>query len=71
MEAQVRACAEFIDGLLADGREVSVLRLTDQLADRSMIVYQAVGWLAREGRLRYVERGRQVYLQRRKALATA
>ena len=62
MEALIRECAERIVAVLQNSREVNLLRLSEHLAERSMIVYQAVGWLAREGRVRYEQREKQTYV---------
>ncbi len=62
METLIKECAEKIVTLLGTAREVNLLRLSEHLAERSMIIYQAVGWLAREGRVRYEQREKQVYV---------
>lgn len=62
MEKQIAECARRILAMLAALGEVNVLRLAEQLGERSVIAYQALGWLAREGSLRYSRRGSQVYV---------
>jgi hypothetical protein len=62
LEKRIAECAESIITLLHGAREVNILRLSEHLAERSMIIYQAVGWLAREGRVRYEQREKQVYV---------
>jgi len=62
VEKRIAECAESIVALLHSAREVNILRLSEHLAERSMIIYQAVGWLAREGRVRYEQREKQVYV---------
>ena len=62
MEALIKECAERIVTVLQGVHEVNLLRLSEHLAERSMIVYQAVGWLAREGRVRYEQREKQTYV---------
>jgi DNA-binding GntR family transcriptional regulator len=64
MAKSVTECTERILLLLANGQRVNVLNLAEQLGERSMVVYQAIGWLAREGRVRYEQDGNQVYLAR-------
>jgi hypothetical protein len=62
MALSVKDCAEKILGLLGREERVNVLRLADQVGERSLVVYQAIGWLAREGSVRYEQEGNQVYL---------
>jgi hypothetical protein len=62
LEKRIAECAESIIALLHRAREVNILRLSEHLGERSMIIYQAVGWLAREGRVRYEQREKQVYV---------
>lgn len=62
METLIRECADRIVSLLGTMKEVNLLRLSEHMAERSMIIYQAVGWLAREGRVRYEQREKQVYI---------
>jgi hypothetical protein len=45
--------------------EINVLRLAEFLGEHSVLVYQALGWLAREGRIRYRESGVQVRISLR------
>jgi len=56
----IAECAEKIAVLLAEKREVNILHLCELLSERSVIAYQALGWLAREGRVIYLSRGNQV-----------
>ena len=65
MEKLIEECAERIVTVLSKTREINILRLTEHLAERSVVVYQAVGWLAREGRVCYEQREKQVYLRLR------
>ena len=62
MEKQIAECAHRILKKLEVVGEMNVLRLSEYLEERSVIAYQALGWLAREGRLRYSQRGGQVYV---------
>jgi hypothetical protein len=63
VEKIIAECAERIVDALGKTREVNILRLSEILAERSMIIYQAVGWLAREGRVVYEQREKQVYIK--------
>ncbi|HET6485076.1 MAG TPA: winged helix-turn-helix domain-containing protein [Spirochaetia bacterium] len=62
MEKQIAECARRVIATLAALGEVNVLRLAEHLGERSVLTYQALGWLAHEGRLRYSRRGSQVYV---------
>lgn len=62
MERQIAECARRIVAILGTLGEVNVLRLSEHLGERSVIAYQALGWLAHEGSLRYTRRGSQVYV---------
>ncbi len=65
MEKLIEECAQKIVNVLGRSGEVNILRLSEHLAERSMVVYQAVGWLAREGRVEYAHREKQVYVRLR------
>jgi tRNA 2-selenouridine synthase SelU len=41
---------------------VNILNLCEHLAERSVVGYQALGWLAHEGRISYRRQGSQVYV---------
>ncbi len=62
MERLIEACAQTIVAVLKQIHEVNVLRLSEQVGERSIVAYQALGWLAREGRIRYTQRQNQVYV---------
>ena len=62
VEKIIAECAERIVDALGKAREVNILRLSELLTERSVIIYQAVGWLAREGRVTYEQRETQVYV---------
>lgn len=64
MAESVRECTERVLALLASRPRVNVLSVAEQLSERSTIVYQAIGWLLRDGRVRYEQDGNQVYLAR-------
>lgn len=55
---------------LGEVGEINILRLSEYLGERSALSYQALGWLAREGRVRYRQHESQVFVslvkQRRK-----
>jgi hypothetical protein len=60
VEKTIQECAVRLHALLAGRGEVNILRLAEMLAERSHVTYQALGWLAREGRVRYRQQGSQV-----------
>jgi hypothetical protein len=62
VEEQIAECAERIIAVLSRIQHANILQLSNHLADRSTLIYQAIGWLAREGRIRYEKRGNQVYI---------
>ncbi|MGD0727727.1 MAG: winged helix-turn-helix domain-containing protein [Spirochaetia bacterium] len=58
----IRTCAEKVLSELARTDKVNILSIAEQLGERSTIVYQSIGWLACEGRIRYLQVGSQVYI---------
>ena len=64
MVKSVKDCTERVLLLLSNRERVNVLNVAEQLGERSLVVYQAIGWLAREGRVRFEQDGNQVYLAR-------
>jgi hypothetical protein len=62
VEEQIAKCAERIVAVLVGIRQANILQLSEHLPDRSTLIYQAIGWLAREGRIRYERHGNQVYV---------
>ena len=48
--------------LLGEKGETSILQLTQLLKEDSAIVYQALGWLAREGKIESVMKGKTEYV---------
>ena len=62
MEEKILACAQKIRTVLGTLGEVDVLQLSEHLAERSTVAYQALGWLASEGSVRYRRRHSQVFV---------
>ncbi len=62
VEEMIAECTKRIEAVLGRMGEVNILRLSEHLAERSVVAYQALGWLAREGRIRYRRHGSQVYV---------
>jgi Mn-dependent DtxR family transcriptional regulator len=59
---RIAECAAVIMAALGEVGEINVLRLSEFLDERSALTYQALGWLAREGRIRYRQRESQVFI---------
>ncbi len=62
MTERIEKCAERVVSLLQEKHSLNVLLFPELLGERSVVAYQALGWLAREGRVRYSMKGRQCYL---------
>lgn len=62
MTERIQKCAAQVADLLRTRSTVNILLLPELLQERSIVAYQALGWLAREGRLRYVLKGSQAYI---------
>jgi hypothetical protein len=58
----IAECAERIITLLAKLGDANILRLSEHLAERNVVTYQALGWLAKERKISYQQRGNQVYV---------
>ena len=63
MKNLIESCATRVVSLLREKHSLNVLLFPELLGERSVIVYQALGWLAREGKVRHVMNGRQCYLR--------
>ena len=62
MLEKIEQCAERTWHALGKAGELNVLRLSEHIEERSVVTYQALGWLAREGKIRYGLKGNQVYV---------
>jgi hypothetical protein len=62
MMNSIKECTERVLNELARLERVNLLSMAEHLGERSMIVYQSIGWLAREGRIRFLQEGNQVYI---------
>lgn len=58
----IHECAESVLGELARTDKINILSIAGHLGERSTIVYQSIGWLACEGKIRYIQEGNQVYI---------
>jgi hypothetical protein len=59
---RIEECASRVISLLKERHIVNILLFPELLGERSYVAYQALGWLAREGKVRYSMRARQCYL---------
>jgi hypothetical protein len=71
VEEKIAQCATRIWTLLEQTSEVNILRLSELLGERNVIAYQALGWLARDRKIRYEQKGSQVFISRNEAGAGA
>ena len=67
MEEKISECARRIWTLLEQTQEVNILRLSELLGERNVIAYQALGWLARDKKIHYAQKGSQVFISRNEA----
>jgi hypothetical protein len=62
VEDLITACAQKIVELLTKSGEVNIMNLCEHLSERNVVGYQALGWLAHDGRISYRRQGSQVYV---------
>jgi len=62
MVSSVKECAERVLSEIARTDKLNILSVAGHLGERSLLVYQSIGWLACEGRIRYLQEGNQVYI---------
>jgi hypothetical protein len=58
----IHECAGRVLNELARSDRLNILSIAGHLGERSTIVYQSIGWLACEGKIRYLQEGNQVYI---------
>ncbi len=66
MLKRIEQCAARVVSLLRERRSLNILLLPDMLEERSVVAYQALGWLARGGDISYSTNARQVYISLRR-----
>ena len=71
MNEKIAECAGRIWVLLGRTPEVNMLRLSELLGERNVLAYQALGWLARDNRVTYTQKGSQVFISRHNGEADA
>ena len=62
MEEKIGETAGNIWKLLGKKGEMSVSQVSKALKETDAVVYQGLGWLAREGKLRYRKKGKVTYV---------
>jgi hypothetical protein len=62
MIEDIQSCADQVLAVLSRAGQMNILRLAETLGERSILTYQALGWLAREGRVRYSQTGTRVFV---------
>lgn len=60
--SRIVECAAVVVEALGEVGEINILRLSEYLGERSALSYQALGWLAREGKIRYRQQETQVFV---------
>lgn len=71
VEEKIAECAKRIWVLLEQTPEVNILRLSELLGERNVVAYQALGWLARDRKIQYTQKGSQVFISRHDGEAAA
>ena len=64
MMSSIRDCTGRVLDEITRAERVNILRIAGHLGERSLVVSQSIGWLAREGRIRFLQEGNQVYICR-------
>lgn len=62
MQTKVGETAGKIWEALREREEVSISRIPVIVAEKQVITYQALGWLAREGKIKYSSKGNGTYV---------
>ena len=62
MMSSIKDCTERVLTELTRSERINLLSIAGHLGERSMIVYQSIGWLAHEGRISFLQEGNQVYV---------
>lgn len=62
MTERIASCAERATSLLRERHPINILLFPELLGEKSFVAYQALGWLAREGKVRYSVNGRLCYV---------
>ena len=62
MQAKIGKLAGNVWALLKEKEEIEISRLPRMLKEKTFMVYQSLGWLAREDKLKYRKKGDKVYI---------
>lgn len=63
MEIKIGETAGKIWKLLQDRGRISIAQLPKLLEERDVVVYQGLGWLARESKIAYVNEGSRTFVE--------
>ena len=62
MKQKIIKCAGMIWVFLGKREEVTLAQLSKSIKEKSEVIFQALGWLAREDKIRYRETKRSIYV---------
>ena len=62
MQKEVGETAGKIYEALREGKSVSISRVPTMIGAKMVVTYQAIGWLAREGKIKYSSKGKNTYV---------
>ena len=62
MKAKVGETAGRVWEILKNKEKVEISALARMLKEKTVVVYQAVGWLAREDKISYHVKGNKIYI---------
>ncbi len=62
MVAKIGETAGRVWDLLKQQKKIAVAELPAALEDEAMLVYQGLGWLAREDKIEYIQKGDRLYV---------
>lgn len=59
---EIQDCAEKVVAALSRVARLNILLLAETIDERSILIYQALGWLACKGRVRYTQNGSRIFV---------
>lgn len=62
MKEQIGNTAGNIWQALKEQEEINIAQLSRKLKEKTIITYQALGWLAREDKIKYVTKGSKTFI---------
>jgi hypothetical protein len=60
VENRIMQCAADIVRALNSAKQINILSLSEYIGESSVLTYQALGWLACKGKVRYRRKAKQV-----------